>query len=189
MNGQEFADLCGISGPMVSKYAAKGCIARGAGGEILPLDSLELLDGHLDDDKRIAALRKLTGEADEAPKNATGRLPLAVAGDQTRRQLDEIKLDTARMTLARESGTLIPIDEAESAAWSAIGKLKEGFDTARRGMVEKMQRELGLSPSTTALVTRLLKEFEAKGLNAFADSMEALADSASLPPQAAVAAE
>lgn len=189
MNGQEFADLCGISGAMVSKYAAKGCIVRDAGGQIMPFDSLDALDGHLDDDKRRNALRKLTGEADEGlQSDAPAAKPFGI-GDETRKQLDLIKLQKAKNELAKEAGELIPVEEAVSAAWTAIGKLKEAFDASRRSIVDRALRDLGLPPTSAPVLTRLLKEFEAKGLGGFADSMAELAKDAPAAAALPVAAE
>lgn len=178
MNGQEFANLCGISGAMVSKYAAKGCIVRDAAGAILPFDSLEALNGHLDDGKRRDALRKLTGEEPEEPNFDGGAPPPPVMGDETRRQLEQIKLQRAKNELAREAGELIPVEEAVSAAWEAVGRLKQGFDAARLALVDRALRDLGLPPTSAPALKRILKEFEAAGLGAFADSMAALANGA-----------
>lgn len=189
MNGQEFANLCGISGAMVSKYAAKGCIVRDSGGAILPFDSLEALDGHLDDDKRRRALQKLTGEvpAEAAADALAPSLPLA--GDETRRQLEQIKLQRAKNELARESGELIPVDDAVSAAWEAIGQLKTAFDAARRAATERALRDLGLPPASAPVVTRLLREFESAGLRGFAEAMAALAKDAPASTSTLAAAE
>lgn len=62
MNQAEFAGLCDVSPMQISKYKAAGRLAF-TGKKVDARQSLQQLEGHLDENKRRAALAKLDNQA------------------------------------------------------------------------------------------------------------------------------
>ena len=175
MNGAEFAKLTGISEAMVSKYRSRDLIASDGEGGVDAFSSLQLLAGHLDEDKRLQALRVLTGAAENSPVAAANQNSFSPP-PSARSLHEEVKLDMARIELAQKAGALIDVEPVEAASWAAISAMKEAFDAARRTYAEDMRAELGLPAEVTAKIARHLQRFQAKGLGAFSEVMMTLGD-------------
>lgn len=176
MNQSEFAELCGISRQMASKYAADGLIVRDADGEIDPEGSLYLLEGRLDDEKRLAALALLAGLPAPAPKPAPLRSPKA--------ETDELKRQMLALQLAKQAGEVVAVAEVEELAHQAVADLRVALETARQPLVERLAAEFGVTADRIGAIARLIKANDAAALAAFATACAKLAGDAA-PPQAA----
>lgn len=172
----EFAELADISPAMVTKYSDQGLIVFSADNSVDATATLALLEGRLDETKRLAALKKLGLAAQFAP--ASPELPAALQGQPRRTakiEMDEIKRDLMQLELARRAGELIPIADVERAVFDAIADFRAAFDIEARGMADQLTVDLSLSPERSAMLFRRLRTLNNKAQTRFSTRMLALA--------------
>ncbi len=175
MKQSAFAALCGISQPMVSKYAGQGLLVTTAGGEIDPHPSLVALEGRLDEPKRQQAL-KFLGTAHTPPAAGAGARPKGAKAEK-----DEIDRDLKALQLAREMGEVVLVEDVEATAVAAVSAMREAFGNGRRDLASSIAATFAIpSEKQPALVRLLSQGFEA-ALGAFSREMGAAAQAARAP--------
>lgn len=179
MNDAQFGKICGISQQMVSKYRKRGLVVNDERGEIDPLETLRLLDGHLDEDKRLAALHHFTegGEfdfdgAEEGDESGLKAPPRRSA----RTMLDEIRLESARIDLQAKAGKLIQVEEVEASVIEAVSALKMALGTAGADLARDLEGTFGVPFDKRAGLKPRLRRFEMAVLGAFSEAMAKFAD-------------
>lgn len=162
MKQTDFARLAAISQPMVSKYLSDGRLVVGADGAIDAEASLRALAGHLDEQKRAAALEKL-GFLEKTGANRPAPRPVTSA----KAEHDEIKRDLARLELETKAGALIPVAVVEERAFDAIAALRQTFESERRTASEELASALGLTPDRAPVIARFLQRLFNKAQGEF----------------------
>src|SRR5579872_7094104 len=124
MRRSAFADLCGVSKQMISKYAGDNLVVE-ADGDVDAAATLALLEGRLNEDKRQAALATLAqiAPAAAAPTHQPSARAPTVASFKV--QKDEIEMQLKRLQLGREAGELVSADAVDQAASVAINAMRE----------------------------------------------------------------
>jgi hypothetical protein len=170
MNQAAFASLIGVSGPMVSKYGARGLLARTDAGDIDPLASLDLLQGHLSDDKHAKAMSLLghKAAATAAAGQAGGRPPAAKTGKALK---DDIEAEMKALDLAERKGELVLAAEVDDRARDAVAIFRESRANARREIAEKLCAQFGIASDRVSAVTRFLAQEDEIALGAFARTL------------------
>ena len=169
MNSAEFATLCAISKPMVSKYNAAGLISMN-GKQVDARVSLEWLAGRLDETKRRAALEKLdvieAGGMVAEPALGANALPRntssqsAVMNPKVRK--DYFASLTAELEYRKKAGELLLTSDVAQQAQLAIEAMREKFSNDRRQMAQKLCAHFDLPPDREAAIVRFLSDqFEA----------------------------
>lgn len=177
MKRSAFAELCGVSKQMISKYAGAGLVVE-EGGDVDAAASLERLAGRLDEDKRLAAIAALQQIAPQAVVATTAQ-PKGPAAPSAKVQKDEIEVQLKRLQYGREAGELVNADEVGHAARHAVASMREAFGNRRREIAETICLQFGLTPEKASPLGRLLsREFEAT-LGVFGEEMAILAAAAS----------
>lgn len=174
MRRADFASLCQISRPMLSKYERSGDIVV-TEGEVDAGESLAKLAGRLDEDKRQAALANL-GALGE--RRSSVMPPLARPASSTlttpRQEKDAVARDLLLLQYGRQAGELVLVADVEDAAAQAVARMRETFANGSRDLANKICATFGLSTERAPPLKRLLSaEFE-RILGAFAESMAAL---------------
>lgn len=132
LSQSKFAELCGVSPAMISKYSRGGYIAF-AGGLVDARESLARLNGHLDEGKRRAAIERLKdgGEAASTGEGLfsvieggrSGRDSALGAEDEPsswRARRDKYAALQAEIAYYQQIGALVPVADVEAAIEDAI---------------------------------------------------------------------
>ena len=130
MNQSKFAALCDVSGAMISKYAVAGRL-KFNGRKVDAAESLKALEGHLDEDKRRAAVKRLVEIDAKAPpalfdvfagdlKNEEPGVgdPMQPVGWKARREMYQAK--EAELSYHERVGLLIDASEVGAAIESVV---------------------------------------------------------------------
>ncbi len=136
MKKSEFARLCQITPPMISKYDRAGKIAHGPGG-VDALKSLQRLAGHLDEGKRTAAILALADGLAAPPA-----MPVTAPAPGDHPPADEAPAldgDAARADIAASAGRIADLEKQKAALQAAIADQSE---KRRREKIEADLKEL-----------------------------------------------
>ncbi|HYD26982.1 hypothetical protein [Brevundimonas sp.] len=170
MKRSAFASLCGVSKQMISKHAGAGRIVEGEGG-VDAEASLVLLEGHMDEAKRLRALEIVGGQGASA-----ARAPQAPAQRSAKAEKEGVELSIKRLELGKMAGELVEVSAVEDAAAQAVAKLRERVSQGHRDTAAGICTQFGVAPDkAVALARYLAKEFEAV-MGQFARDMQQLAD-------------
>ncbi len=182
----EFAALCGVTKPMITKYAGDERLVFADAKHIDPEASLALLEGTLDEGKRRAALQTLADQrAREAPPATvappvTPPPPSAEQPRSAKAGLEEVKLQLANIELAERAGKLVSAADVERRAWEAIAAMRTAYDQARADTAEQLCRDLNLPPERVGAMQRTLQRLQSMALAAFQQTMGVVGE----PPEA-----
>lgn len=179
MTDTEFARICGVTQPMISKYRRRGLVVNNDSGEIDYFETLSRLEGHLDEDKRLAALRHFTegGEFDfDGAEEGNDSGPKAAPRRSARTMLDEIRLESARIDLQAKAGKLIQVEEVEASVIEAVSALKMALGTAGADLARDLETTFGVPFDKRAGLKPRLRRFEMAVLGAFSEAMAKFAD-------------
>lgn len=170
MKRSAFASLIGVSKQMISKHAAAGRIVEGESG-VDAAATLALLEGHMDEEKRLRALQVIGPQAASAARAAP-----APAQRSAKAEKDEIERDIRRLELGKMAGDLVEVAGIEDAATKAVMELRERAGQSHRETADRICAQFGLPPEkATALARFLAKDFDVL-MGRFAQAMSQLAD-------------
>jgi hypothetical protein len=183
----EFAELAGITPAMVTKYQDQGLILFSEPKVVDAHATLAALAGHLDEDKRQAALEKLDTATRIAANDTHAPTPVPRpapgSGKTAKVEIEELKRDTLQLELARKAGELVPIDDVERVILDAMAGLQAAFDLEARAMAGQLTIDLGLSPDREAMLARRIRTLCNKARGRFATEMMKLAGETFTPAQ------
>lgn len=171
MNVAAFAELCGVSRQAMHKHADAGRVLLDADGSVDVDASLAALAGHLDEDKRRAALEKRAFETGATPPPPPNKGSAAI--QTPKQELDALKAATLRLELAQKAGEVVAVTAVEAAIFDAAAKLRATFDANARALAEDLARECGLPPERAGAVLRRVKRAFAEAQNAAAQALAA----------------
>ena len=176
MRRADFAFLCQISRPMLSKYERSGDIVV-TDGEVDAAESLAKLAGRLAEDKRQTALLNLTGLGER--RSSSGAMPpLTRPASSTlttpRQERDAVARDLMLLQYGRQAGELVLVADVEDGAAQAVAAMREAFANGSRDLANKICATFGLSTERAPPLKRLLSADFERILGQFAESMAAL---------------
>lgn len=177
MNQAAFASLIGVSGPMVSKYSSRGLLVRGESGEIDAVASLDLLEGHLSEDKRAKALAVLDQRTGGEPgsRPAKEKLPTARSGRALR---DDIEAEMKALDLAERKRDLVLAADVDDKARDAVTIFRESRSNSRREIADKLCAQFGIASDRAPALVRFLAQEDEASLGAFAKAVMGIIDAA-----------
>ncbi len=201
----KFADLCGISRTMVSKYKRDGMIVFTDASEkhVDPEMSLEAMAGRFNEAQRQMALVKLAElrgmEAqvrNEMPRPLAGQRPNLTIPRQddaqkpvsAKQQKDLYDAGLKRLEYMRRAGELLLVSDVARSGTEAVNGMRETFSNGRRDMARAFCAKFDLPPDRETAVVRFLgDQFEA-ALGRFAELAAKMADPTVVLPAAFEAA-
>ena len=177
MNQAQFADLIGVSPQQVSKYVASGAVLV-EDGRVNVADSLMMLEGRLDEEKRQRALAKLEGanpvRQPSPPNQGSGGQRTATA----KQEKDAIDRDLRLLEYGQKAGDLVLAEDVEATAQRAVAEMREVFNNGRREDADLICSTFGVAPEKSGALARFLgTRFEA-ALGRFSAVMATLASEA-----------
>lgn len=178
MKQAEFADLCSVSAMAISKHKAQGRIVF-HGGRVDPAASLAALEGHLDESKRRAALKRLGGAPEGAETEAVEPSEAVVGADNVldfptspmaRKQLAEAQL--RELDLAERAGQLVLASDVEAVIKDAVATFFAECDRRMKQDVDMIASDLNLTMGQAKDLRGLLADRQRRLRVAYAESME-----------------
>ena len=197
MTKAEFARLCQVSQPMVTKYAGAGRLAM-TGKKVDALASLQRLEGHLDEGKRRAALDRLNAlddvktttptliveEEPEADKAVAGKLqPVTQSWKAEREKAQALN---AQLDLAERQGLLVDAAEVKAAVADAVTTFWSELDRRHRQKADELAGRLKLDADEAKEVRTFMARFARELQKGYSDLMHQAAEDAA-PSQSKVA--
>jgi phage terminase Nu1 subunit (DNA packaging protein) len=182
----EFADLVGVTQPMVSKWKARGNLVLGDKGRIDPAASLTALTGILNDDLHAKAIAKLANIDTDSP--ATRQEPEHPAPESptqnARQERDHWQAQLSALKYAREAGQVCDTAAVESLACDAINELKAALDQTVQDAAKSIAKDFGIHADKVPTLRRALSLAMVQApLQAYADRMTKLAATAASQTQ------
>jgi hypothetical protein len=198
----KFAELCGLSRMMVSKYKGMGLIAFVDDLEkhVDPEESLRRMAGRFNELKRQAALARLA-EYRVIEAQATTGMPLPLAGPKpnltppkaedaqspakvlsAKQQKDYYEAGLKRLEYMRRAGELLSTAEVATQAELAISAMREVFSNAKRDAAKDFCAAFDIPPDRETAVTRKLGDAFEKALGRFAEAARKMADQGMATP-------
>lgn len=167
----DFAELVGVTQPMVSKWKKAGHLALGEKGRIEAGPSLDSLAGILDDALHAVALQKL---ATFAPKNtAPAPQPQTL---NSRQEKDHWHAQIMAMKYAREAGQVCDVIAVEAHAAAAVEEFKLAIAQTTQDAAKSIARNFGIHADKIPVLRRTLSiEMVERAQQNFADRMANLA--------------
>ena len=186
MNQAAFADLCGVSAAMVSKYGVHGRLTY-RGRQVDAAESLKALEGHLDETKRLAAVKALAELEAKAPPTLLDVIPGGRESDPTGEGDPAAPTGWREMFQAKEAelsyhervGNLIDASEISQALESVIANFWSETERNLKLEAAEIASDLALSGDQAAKLKKLMA-FQNRKLRAdFAESCRRASDDSS----------
>jgi hypothetical protein len=200
MSQAAFAKLCGVSSMMVSKQKASGFVVIKS-RKVDAAESLKLLEGHLDEGKRRAAIERLASidQVTTAPRAHSGdtrgeneggdgglTVPAQPHSTSWRVKKDEAEAKLRQLDLAERTGLLVDAIEVRKAIEDAVTAFWSEVDRRRRQSADEISIALELDAKQTLEFRKLLMLHDHQIRKDYAAAMQAAADT--VTPQAEAAA-
>lgn len=165
MNSSEFATLCGISKPMVSKYNADGLISMN-GKQVDARASLAALAGRLNEDKRLLALEKLDAleagivaeEVAAKPAMPRKNEPGLPAPTSFKARRDQYLALNAEVEYRKKVGELLAASDVAQQAELAVEGMREQFSKDRRSMAQDLCAMFDIPADREAALMRFISD-------------------------------
>lgn len=199
MRKADFARLCGVSAPMIAKYCRAGLIATGEAG-VDAAASLKALQGHLNEEKRIAAILALADgkrapdalaprvrkpDAETAPPAKGFEEPphpavIQLAEYQAARSADRSRLERAaadikEIELLQLTGQLIDAKEVAKAIEDSVVSFWIELQRREREEADAISAQLGLDQLQARRLRDALRTRNLRMRDEYAAAMRRLA--------------
>ncbi len=186
MNRARFAQLCGVSKPMISKYEGMGLIkfADNEGKRVDVLASLDAMAGRLDEDRRIEALARfaaLNGDAKPSlPRAVTERKTAGLMPDDKpmshKQEKDYFDAKLKEIEYRRAVGELVLASDVQETATLAVAALRETFSNQKRDLAKGLCAQFDIPPDKETAVMRFLSKGVEEAIGKFGAVCQTMAD-------------
>lgn len=170
---------------MVSKYESKGLIAV-SGDDVNAPESLVLLEGRLDEAKRMRAIAALAGAEGEATTTAASA-PHAPRASSAKVQKDEVELNLKRLDYGERAGELVAVDQVAEASRKAVTVMRETFGNERRTIAKSLCAQFDIPAEKETALARFLGDQFELALGKFGEACKRIVDApdriAEIPPE------